>query len=463
MSTPPTGSRVVVVGAGFAGLYAATALDRAGHRVTLVTQGLGGMQLSQGTLDVLGYRATDERGSERVTDSLAAIDELPEEHPYRTIGADAVERGVAEFLELAADAPGAVVMRGDVRRPTLLPTAVGAWRPTAFVPVSMLAGAPEPGKHLHIVGIRQLKDFHPQLIATNLGRTPLDGVGPVESSWSSLDFLARAGEIDSSPVVYARALDEPATLSRFADRLATHVREQALPEGAVLGLPAVLGLERHPEVLSTLERASGVRIFEIVMQPPSVPGMRLNQALTRAYKAGHGRLLLGSSVVGVKSEQSAGGDQRVTAVTVHVAGGDRDIACDHVVFAPGGFESGALELDSHDQLHETALGLPLHGVLPIEELVHGDYWGAPQKLFAVGLRTDGLQRPVDETGAVVYSNLHAAGSILAGAYRWQEKSGEGIALGSARRCIDAIVETSREQTDAPAGVQGVAPREQKGA
>ncbi|MDN6557348.1 MAG: FAD-binding protein, partial [Acidipropionibacterium acidipropionici] len=46
---------VVVIGAGIAGLTAALRLRRAGARVTQVTKGLGGIQLSQGTIDILGY------------------------------------------------------------------------------------------------------------------------------------------------------------------------------------------------------------------------------------------------------------------------------------------------------------------------------------------------------------------------------------------------------------------------
>jgi glycerol-3-phosphate dehydrogenase subunit B len=59
--------RVLVIGAGLAGLTAAIRLVRAGLSVTVVAKGLGGLQLSQGTVDVLGY------APERVTDPLAAV------------------------------------------------------------------------------------------------------------------------------------------------------------------------------------------------------------------------------------------------------------------------------------------------------------------------------------------------------------------------------------------------------
>ena len=46
---------VVVIGAGLAGLTAALRLARAGKTVTLTTKGPGGLQLSQGTVDIMGY------------------------------------------------------------------------------------------------------------------------------------------------------------------------------------------------------------------------------------------------------------------------------------------------------------------------------------------------------------------------------------------------------------------------
>ena len=46
---------VVVVGAGLAGLAAAIRLAQRGAKVTVVAKGAGGLHLSPGTIDVLGY------------------------------------------------------------------------------------------------------------------------------------------------------------------------------------------------------------------------------------------------------------------------------------------------------------------------------------------------------------------------------------------------------------------------
>lgn len=52
----------------------------------------------------------------------------------------------------------------------------------------------------------------------------------------------------------------------------------------------------------------------------------------------------------------------------------------------------------------------------------------------------GLTRPIGPDGEAVYENLYAVGGLLAGAIRWREKSGEGIALASALAAADSILE-----------------------
>ncbi|WP_203567643.1 glycerol-3-phosphate dehydrogenase subunit GlpB [Aestuariimicrobium ganziense] len=412
-----TAPRTVVVGAGLAGLVSAILLRRHGHQVVLVAKGLGGLQLSQGTIDVLGR--LDGR---LVDDPWAAFDELPDSHPYRRIGVEAVRRGVDVLAGLLG--PDLLAPVGE--RNQLYPTAVGALRPTLVVPPSMAAGAARDGRRIVIVGIDQVKDFHPELVAGNLARTELPGGGRLQVRHASIDLGARPGEVDSSPVVYARALDQAHTREKFVRA----VKAVAEP-GEVIGLPAVLGVD-DPLAWADLQQRIGQPVFEIALQPPSVPGMRFNQALLAHTRRERVRTMLGAEVIGLVNEGST-----VTGVRVQTAGGERTIGCDHVVHAPGGFESGALAVDSHNRVSETIFGLPVTAT-DATELIHGDYWGAPQPLFEVGVRVDDQMRVLDDRGRAMYANLYAAGGILAGAIRWREKSGEGIALGSAVKAVDAI-------------------------
>lgn len=413
-------SRVVVIGAGLAGLVAANRLASAGVGVTLLTKGIGGLQLSQGTIDVLGY------APDRVTNpvlTVSAVASARAEHPYAAIGAAALHTGLDYLKALLPD-----LLVGDAEANYQLPTAVGAIRPTCLVQPSMVAGHLKDGAKVAIVGLRRLKDFHPKLVAENLCRSTLPDGGRVEARPVSIDVAARDGEVDTSSLTYARAFDDPGFRGRFAAAL-----KPLLAEGEIVGLPAVLGLKDRSAWSDVAEKL-GHTVFEIPLPPPSVPGMRLNEALLAKAKAAGVRVVNGTRAVSVRVE-----DGVVKGVTIATAGADREFTADAFVLATGGFESGALEFDSYGTVTETLFGLPLGG-LDATPLVHGDYWGAEQPLFKVGVRVGTDMRVVDGDGAVVHPNLYAAGGILAGSSRWAEKSGDGIAVGSAVRAADSILE-----------------------
>ena len=62
-----------------------------------------------------------------------------------------------------------------------------------------------------------------------------------------------------------------------------------------------------------------------------------------------------------------------------------------------------------------------------------------QPLAAAGVAVDEALRPIDGDGGPVYTNLHAAGAILAGAVSWKEKSGTGISVATGYAVAQAIM------------------------
>ena len=279
-----------------------------------------------------------------------------------------------------------------------------------------------------IVGPRQLKFFYPKLCAENLAKT---------SRWAtagfSIDLPARGGEVDSTPTLYATQLDD----ADFLNRLTAAIKAVIHDEDAV-SLPAILGL-RNPNVWSLLADALGKPVFEIHLGPPGIPGLRLTEALTQEALRLGVRVIVGSKVTGFTSVGS-----KITGVVHQQAGRDKVYTSANYVYAGGGFESGALALDSYGTITETLFGLPVvlgQAEVPLpspEKLVTGDYW-ADQPLFLAGLAVDSTMRPLAGSAAV-YDNLYVAGGIMAGAIRWTEKSGEGIAIASAVRAADSIAD-----------------------
>lgn len=388
--------RLVVVGAGISGMTAALMARRAGADVTVATFGFGGMQLSQGTIDVLDVP--------RPLDGMAA---LPATHPYHTITADSIREGAKALAEY-------VPLRGTVEESTTFPTALGSLRRTALYPESMAAGAVRKGdgdRHYVIVGISGLKDFYPRLVAENL---------------CGLNIQARAAAVElaapgDTALAYSRTLKEPGAAEGLGRKLA-----EIAESGEYVGIPAVV---REAE-WKRIQSACPNPVFQIPLPPPSIPGLEMNERLREACSQQRIRMFLNSKAVGLVAEGS-----RVTAVKVAVAGATKEVPADYVIYAAGGLDSGAIELDSHRELHDTVFGLP---VAHENELLHGDFWGEPQPLYAAGLNVDEQMRPTGEKGPV-YTNLYAVGDMLAGAYRAREKSGEGIAIGSAAQAVASIM------------------------
>lgn len=403
-------SSVVVVGGGLAGLTAAARLVEQGSKVTLVSFGLGGLQLSTGCLDVLGY------APERVDDPFATLDEFcaqHPEHPYAALGADGVRAGV-DFAGQFFGIERLVGKQGNY----LLPTPVGGVRPTYLASPTMIeADAAAVRGKVVVAGPVELKDFQPRLVAANLAR-----VAGWDAQAASFSLPARLNEVDSSALSYARALDDPEMVRRLATALVPLVRGAEL-----VVLPAILGL-KDPSVARALSDQLGTKVAEVALIPPSVPGMRLNEFATNAMRSHGVRLINGSRVVGLLNE---GG--RVTGVEVATTGHNSTVAADAVIYAPGGFESGALQLDSYGTVKESWLDLPVR--VPEGELINGDRSQA-QPLFESGLAVDSSMRVLDAQGSPVFPNLFAAGGVLAGAQRWRELSGDGIAVASAVRAAD---------------------------
>jgi glycerol-3-phosphate dehydrogenase subunit B len=198
----------------------------------------------------------------------------------------------------------------------------------------------------------------------------------------------------------------------------------------------MLGLRDPHGAWSDLAHRLGRPVFEIPTLPPSVPGMRLYEILRSTLRRAGGRLVLGAEVVSCERDGS-----RVASVATGAAGHDARYAAPWFVLAAGGFNSGAIELDSRWATHERVLGLPLRGVPePGQPRFVGDYL-AEQPMARVGVAVDG------ELRAEGVENVVVVGAALPGAVPWREGSGEGIALASGSHAAQLVLARS----GAPAG------------
>jgi glycerol-3-phosphate dehydrogenase subunit B len=363
----------------------------------VLAKGIGSTNLAPGTIDVAGY--VGDKAIEEPLDGVAALAAANPSHPYATLTAETIGSALTWFKQVSVDGPQpGYSYVGELDRNYLLPTALGALKPSALVPETFAAGDAHTLGRVLVVGVQGLRDFHPALCAANL-----ETAGIAAEAVTLTVALDRA---DANTLTLAQQLDDPKWRASFAGKLAAQVRGVDH-----VALPAMLGLRDPHGVLADLQ--------EIGTLPPSVPGMRLFEIFRSALVKAGGRLVLGGEVIGHTRE----GD-RITAVQTASAGSPTTYSADAFVLATGGFHSGGITLDSTWHGHEVVFDLPLQGLPGPEEPRFVDDYFAEQPSARAGVAV------TDDLHAADTANVVVAGASLPGALPAFEGCGEGIALAS---------------------------------
>lgn len=400
---------VVVIGAGLAGLSCAVELAERGASVFVAAKGMAATHWAHGGLDVAA-----PPGARTAAAGIALLARQPE-HPYARL-ADDVAPAVAAHLDRLASAGLPHV--GALADPLVsMPTAVGTHRPAAILPLAQAAARDEWGDIglLH-VGFERYRDAWPAYAARNALRRPFPGaparIAAVEVSLPGLRDLHNLNAL-----TLARSFDQPAWRARALRAIAA-----ARPPGRWrLALPAVLGLVDHAAAFAEAAALLDGPPIELVSVPPSVPGLRLWEALRSRLLALGGRLQWGFPIVGVERD----GD-RITAVRTEGASRAFRLVGDAFVLATGGIAGGGLRAAPDGSIAERVFGLPVSAP-PREAWFAGDALAA-QPIEAAGILTDEALHPVGGP-----RNVHVIGSALAGMRYLDERCGDGVALASAHR------------------------------
>ncbi|HET9416150.1 MAG TPA: FAD-binding protein, partial [Candidatus Limnocylindria bacterium] len=197
------------------------------------------------------------------------------------------------------------------------------------------------------------------------------------------------------------------------------------------GVPAVLGMAMHRQVLADARAALGPGVFEITSLPPSVPGLRLFDALREAILSRGGGIQVGFDVVRVERAGT-----RIAAVHTEAASRTLRLAADRFVLATGGIGGEGIRADVDGRLRERVFGLAV--TAPPREAWFSDDPLVAHPIEAAGIRTDDAMRPLDPAGDVALDNVHVIGSALAGMNYLGDRCGDGVALASAYRVAVAL-------------------------
>ncbi len=406
----------IVIGGGMAGLSAALRLADAGQKTLLMASGQSALHFSSGSVDLL-----ESDGDPRA--ALPAFMAAHPDHPYSKVGMQNIEGSLANLQRHCAE-EGLPLMRQEHNHHRLTP--IGTLKSTWLSPdtCACMTDAPAPDAIL-LATLEGFRDFHPALAAANLATHARFAHSRILTGEIRLPQLAQFSrnphEFRSADI--ARLFDKQGPgqqdlLADLAREISRMVQGCGVPGCRHIVLPACLSLGLVGPRLSELERRTGCTIKEVATMPPSLIGMRMQEALKRRFMALGGTFLTSERVLGARYD----GDKVIGVHSQH--GEDQLFEADHFVLASGSFFSRGLE---------SRLGGIREPIFDADvlSLAERDAW-AGRRLFdhhpfmGFGVKTDERLRVL--RGGRPLTNLYGAGSVLAHYDPIKEGSGSGVAV-----------------------------------
>lgn len=327
---------LIVVGAGISGMTAAAVAASHGRRVGLVNTGLG--------LFVFGAGCVESQQL------------LPNEAP------EALGEAIDFFCEVArlAGCP----FHGGLGEQHHLPTIMGSFQTVALAPFYLWHSDTAAAIRAAVVGIKDLSSFDANFTTERL-----------TSNARRREF---AGSYVAREITLSKELGAAASTLQFANRFDRDpkFREELLEALKPIGqnvdliiLPGILGLRSRLREISEFEQALGCLLCELPTLPPSVPGLRLFDALEAHLRRIGVEFFSGFPVKRLEIENG-----HCSGVLVDIPARSLPLHAESVVLASGQFSTHLL-------------GTAFFGV-------------------------DGQLRPITGSGAVIADNLYATGALL---------------------------------------------------
>ena len=424
------GTDVIIIGAGLAGLTAAVHAVKAGARVRLIAQGWGQQIVTPGWISVC------DRAEDDVLAEVRGYAALHPEHPYGLADPDNMIDCVERFRAFTREIDLPYDVRLKDGHNMRLMTALGAIQTPLMAPRGLANGdLTEIGGPVLLVGFTNWRDFYPELAVRNLAEQGITAraihveVPGTQQTW---DFW---------PQEIAHKLDDANLRQAVINQVRPHVGD-----AVKIGFPAVLGMERHMEVLDDLTRQFDRPCFEIPTLPPSVPGTRLSSRLRGWLLRQRARVQIGHPVVRGIVENG-----RCVGVEVAALGHTNTFYADHFILATGGLYNGGILSDELGRLWEPIFDLPVQR--PNGEGRDGWYHdnllqhrGHPVHR-AVGVRANRQMQPLGPDGEPVLHNVTIAGHLLPGFNPLTDGCAEGIVLATALKAALKAVNAALAPAD----------------
>ncbi len=402
----------IIIGGGLSGLVSGIALARAGRRVAIISAGQSALHFWSGSFELCGADAAP----------LDAIVRLEPSHPYHKVGVGRISAYSEHFKELLFEA--GIRVTGSAERNHYRLTPIGRFKPAwlSLEDYYSFADAEQmPWNKVLLLGIEGYLDFNPEFVAAGLERRGVE-CRIEHFSLPRLEAL-RKSTTEMRAANIARLLT-----GEMLDQVARTINEKVGDAEAIF-MPAVAGLyDSRP--MQELRRKVRIPLYFIPTIPASVPGIRTQIQLRNHFQRLGGTYLLGDNVTGGTLSE---GRLKSITTTLHE---EVEFTAENFILASGSFFSHGLIADTN-AIYEPIFGLDVKAPTPRSEWYEKDLY-ARQPYMSYGVECDAELHPL--LGGEPVKNLYAVGSILAGQKALEAGTGAGVAITTALRAADLILE-----------------------
>lgn len=428
----------VIIGGGVAGLSCAIRCAEAGLKTAVIAAGQSALHFSSGSIDVLS-RLPD---GQPVANPFSAFDELKNqspEHPYSKLG-EKTTRDALDWYQAMMEKCGVYLTAQEDGTNHLRVTPMGTFRSTWLSQQTVhqfpLKDVAKGLSSVALVTIDGFRDFQPKLAADNLAKLPqFKDVTITTAAVELPDFeTMQRNPCEFRSIDLSRVLRDETKLCAFAKSLIQHVGKADL-----VILPSIFGNGDGAATIKLLEGLTGFKICEIPTMPPSLLGIRLEEAMKSHFKALGGLILAGDEVK--RGDFEDGELKRIYTKHHH----DMPLVADNYLIASGSFFSRGMSAQRH------AIEEPIFG-LDMTDLPHRDHWYQPEffakqshPFLKMGVTCNSQLQPSINNQSI--SNLYCAGALLAHYDPVFEGCGSGVAISTGYHVAEKMIKAQHQTTE----------------
>ena len=420
----------IIIGGGISGLTCGIACADAGLKTIIISNGMNALHFSSGSVDLIGYNQ-NKKVIKDPYKYLPKFIQSNKDHPYAKIGIKNIKSALS-FLQDELGKENLILNNNGTKNHFHI-TILGTKKPTYLSQSSVynenLKKAFEKKKKIAILNFHGYRDYYARLTVEQLKNQSIMNNIDIITGTIRLPYYTKTEKNlhEFRPIDLARIFDTERYLPRIADEI-----KKSASDAEIVSFPAFIGINNFNQIHKKLEELTGKLIYEAPALPPSILGMRIDNALKNRFASLGGILSNGDKVVGAKTKKGIIDH----IITQNYA--TTKLKARYYVLSTGSFFSGGLT-SSFDNIEEPIFNLKLFGKQKRNNWYSQQFFDKSSHPFLeYGVDTNKNLQPKTGDGKTI-KNLFCTGAILSRYNPIKEGSGGGVAVSTGYYAAQKII------------------------